>query len=554
MLVGACVLASFGAVFAGGPELPVVGIEATGRIAEETAAPLRRMNLVGEFTVRRTGPTEFSLPVWVHVSGSATARVDYEALPWLVTIPAGESAVSVPVRAFYDKIPEGIETVIAQVSNCPPPTDPPLGAPCYGFAIDPLHERDAVFIREDGLTVATVHIDEPGDGDSIARGAPVMIRAVAIHLESYLSRVEFWAGKTQIGVSEIYFIRAPDPGTPILHQFEWRNPAVGDHVLTARAAPIGADPVVSAPVRITVGAGDANAPPSVAITSPSSGDAFPAGAPVPIVVETRDPDGFVPRMEFFADGMKIGEKNVSFFVEPPPNQLQTFRFSWDDPMTGRHVLTARATDNDRASAESAPVEISVALGDPTPSVFVVARDAFAVEPAAGGTPNTATFRIRRFGALQGELAVRYSMAGRADNGTDYASLPGTAVIPEGRSRVDVVVSPLPDDVEERLESVILLLDADPAYRIGPRRRAIALISDRPWRHPHDRPLCRRLGDGLVHLCFPAPIGGVSRLEGSHNLRDWITHGDLLSEDGTVHLVDEAAPGAPISFRRVVSGP
>ena len=28
---------------------------------------------------------------------------------------------------------------------------------------------------------------------------------------------------------------------------------------------------------------------------------------------------------------------------------------------------------------------------------------------------------------------------------------------------------------------------------------------------------------------------------------------LLRDDGTVHVVDEATPGAPVAFRRIVSG-
>ena len=68
------------------------------------------------------------------------------------------------------------------------------------------------------------------------------------------------------------------------------------------------------------------------------------------------------------------------------------------------------------------------------------------------------------------------------------------------------------------------------------------------------PHCRGLKDGLVHLCFPAPHGGLFRLEASQNLRDWSSSFDLTTDDGTVHIVDEATPGAPVAFRRIISGP
>ena len=129
----------------------------------------------------------------------------------------------------------------------------------------------------------------------------------------------------------------------------------------------------------------------------------------------------------------------------------------------------------------------------------------------------------------------------------------SAVIPEGSAWADVVVTPLADSEEERMESVILRLEEDPAYRLGHRRRAFAVISERPWIHPHPypRPHSRRLDDGLVHLCFPALSGQLSRLEGSSNLRDWSSLSDLLADDGVVHVVDEGRPG--VSFRRVVTG-
>jgi len=200
--------------------------------------------------------------------------------------------------------------------------------------------------------------------------------------------------------------------------------------------------------------------------------------------------------------------------------------------------------------------IVVAPGDPKPAVCVIARDAFAVEPSASGALNTASFRIGRFGMLQGELAVRYSMHGRAENGVDYETLSGTAVIPEGSAWTDVLVTPLADDVEERMESVILRLEEDPAYRLGHRRRAFAVISDRPWiqSHTHGRPRCKRLENGLVHFCFPASSGQLTRLEGSSNLRDWTTLCEVVADDGAVHVIEKVSPGSGVALRRLATGP
>ncbi|MFM1559179.1 MAG: Calx-beta domain-containing protein [Roseibacillus sp.] len=539
-----------------GDEGSVVSIKATRRIAEETAAPLRRINLVGEFTVSRTGSTLHAQPAWIHVSGTATARSDYEAIASLVTIPAGERSVSFPVTALFDNVPEGIETVIATLSECPP-----FGslAPCFFFQVDPASASDTVFIRESGLSVATLHLTEPASGDQFVAGETIRLEAVAIHLESYISRVEFWAGDTRIGESEILFLVAPDPGTPITHQFEWQRGPAGTHVLTARATipdantPRGGTPIVSSPVRITVGEGGGNQAPRVAIASPSSGDQFPAGDPIIIVIEARDPDGYIPHVEFFADGLQIGELNISFLVEPPPGQTQRFTFTWEHPMPGRHALTARVTDNDGESSDSSPVEITVIPRDSRAIVNVVARDALAVEPGPNGTMNTAIFRIRRHGSTAGELVILYELGGSAENGVDYELLPGRAVIPDGSASIDVTVVPLADKLREGGESVKLGIVPDSTYLVDFPHAARAVIHDQPLDDP-DRPRCIPLAGGLFHLCFPAPPGICFRVEVTSNLRDWTTVFCLLSIDGTIHFVGERVPGLPHRFFRIAEEP
>src|SRR2546428_2519515 len=104
-----------------------VAIEATRRIAEESSFPFRRLALRGTFTISRTGPTNNSQPVFVHYRGSATPGKDYEALPFLVSIPAGSTSTELSVVAIPDDDAEPIEIVEAELSECPPATTPPLG-------------------------------------------------------------------------------------------------------------------------------------------------------------------------------------------------------------------------------------------------------------------------------------------------------------------------------------------------------------------------------------------------------------------------------------------
>jgi hypothetical protein len=540
------------------PPPPVVSIEATQPVAEESAEPLRRMNLIGEFTISRTGPTDQPQRLFVHYSGMATPVVDYPDLPWMVTIPAGAVSTTIQVVPINDGMPEGIETLVATLSDCPPATDPPLGVPCVAVNIDPARRSAVVFIRDDGITGASLVITEPKSGANFLAGETILIEATAIDLEGYISRVEFWDGEQKIGVSEIVFIRAPDPGSPIYHSFEWQGAAPGPHVLTVRAPVGNGTALKSLPVSITVGP-IVNQPPRIAITRPASGTQFPPGIPIEIVAETRDPDGYVPKVEFYADGRKIGERNVVFIRPPEPGQSQTFTFVWQHPTPEPHMLTARATDDDNATATSAPVGINVVIPDILPIVSVVARDAFAVEPSSNTDLNTAAFRIRRFGSTSGELLVKYSLRGTAQNGADYETLSGLAIIAAGQQSTTVTVRPLTDNLAERIETVILRLEEPsaeqpPTYRVGFRRNAVALISDNlQWRSSASA-RCASLQDGFVYLCFPGQTGQNFRLEASSNLRDWETLFDSPAIDGALDFVEDDTATIPNRFYRLVPEP
>ena len=601
--------------------------------------------------------------------------------------------MKIRVEAINDGVPEGIETLVAKVSNCPPLTNPPMGPPCYAFEIDPAHGEATVFLRDDGLTVDSVAIIHPPDGANFRAGATIPIQAVAIDLESYISRVEFWDGEHRIGVSEIWFIRAPDPGTPIQHSFEWHGAAAGPHILTARVIRPDGTILGSRPVKVTVGAvmdrvvlgieatdadaaelgpnggpdpavftirrvagprhlavpvfysiggtaangidyselsgrtllaagaesvqlvvkpvpdkalegeetvivkleppicirifppppecyeiglhgearaiirdndGGANKPPRIAITKPEAGTAWPMDAKIEIVAECADPDGYVRKVEFFADRHKIGEQIVEFIRMPDPGQAQTFSFIWHGAEPGPHVLTALATDDGGATSLSPPVEIKVIPPDDLPVVRVVTRDAFAEEPGGNTKLNTASFRIRRSGPTDEDLVVAYSLHGTAKNGADYEQLPGLATILKGDRFVTVLVTPIKDDLAERIETVILKLDPalppDPAtakvgpYTLGARREAVALIADYGFVLPPRGAWCVPVAEGRMHLCFRGEDGANYRVEASQDFRTWETVFDSIAADGALHFVDDEIGQHPHRFYRIAPEP
>lgn len=232
-------------VIAVGPPMPLVTIEAT---RPETREPAPNIKVApGVFTLKRTAVNLADpLKVFLAVFGTATPGADYERLPEIVTFPEGVSEIELLVQPFEDFTVEGLETVVVSVGN-------ELVAWAPEHAIDPQRARAQVLIHDSDVAAGPLlEIHRPVDGEVYEVGRAITIEATAIDPKAYISRVEFYDAEKLIGVSEITFIRAPDPGTPIHHTFEWRNLAEGEHLLTARAQDSRGDRVVSKPVRIVV--------------------------------------------------------------------------------------------------------------------------------------------------------------------------------------------------------------------------------------------------------------------------------------------------------------
>ena len=504
------------------PPAPVVSIEATSPIAEESSYPYRRLTLRGQFTISRTGSMEHGLPVFVHYSGTATRGVDYPFLPWFVTIPAATNRVVIDVAPNVDHLPEPIETVEATLSECPPLTDPPLGIPCYVVNINPAHASARVFIRDDGITTASLEITAPKDGAEFSAGTPIRIAATAIDLEGAITQVDFFDGEHKIGESTITFIRQPDPGEPIYHEFEWHGALAGVHTLTTRALNAAGHSITSAPVHIRVG----EASPVVSIeatvsetTEPSPTSRIAPGvftlrrtgdASQPLRVWVRyagtatsgadyaSPPGIV---EFPAgsgrvavsivpldDALVEGDETVVGELIPSPLAVApTYRI---DPAKNRAVVVIH--DNDVAVL---------------PIVSIRAAQPYTAEPCPVCLVAPGVFTISRTGSTANGLVVFLAALGTATPGVDYTPLPATIEIPAGRESVDVLVLPKDDSLVEGDETVIAQLQPDLTlgpiehYRVNPEHReatvyirdndlpSIPVVSIRAARAETHEPLC-----------------------------------------------------------------
>jgi hypothetical protein len=93
--------------------------------------------------VHRTGGNlDNSLSIMLRIAGTATPGSDYEKLPDYAVIPAGQESVELYVRALFDELVEGDETV--QVELLP---DPSVG-PVEHYRVDSAHSSAEVVIHD----------------------------------------------------------------------------------------------------------------------------------------------------------------------------------------------------------------------------------------------------------------------------------------------------------------------------------------------------------------------------------------------------------------------
>jgi autotransporter-associated beta strand protein len=69
-------------------------------------------------------------------------------------------------------------------------------------------------------------------------------------------------------------------------------------------------------------------------------------------------------------------------------------------------------------------------------------------------------------STSGSLAVNYTVSGTATAGSDYATLSGSATIPDGQSFVDIDFTPIADTLSEGDETVTLTLQASGSFNLG----------------------------------------------------------------------------------------
>jgi sulfur relay (sulfurtransferase) complex TusBCD TusD component (DsrE family) len=198
----------------------------------------------------------------------------------------------------------------------------------------------------------SVALTSPAAGQNFSQGSAIALAATASDTDGTVSRVEFYADGVKLG---------EDLGAP--YSLNWSGATVGSHTLSAVAYDNTGASKTSASVTISVTASVPNVAPTVALTSPAAGQSFNSGSAIVLAATASDSDGTISRVEFYADGVKLGED-----LGAP------YSLNWSGATVGSHTLSALAYDNTGASTTSSSVSVSVVPGSPGAEQTVTLRD------------------------------------------------------------------------------------------------------------------------------------------------------------------------------------
>jgi len=183
----------------------------------------------------------------------------------------------------------------------------------------------------------SVSVTSPASGASYPAGAPITFSVAASDPDGTITWVGFYVD------SVLSSSRTSSPYSTSLS-----NLSTGVHKLTAIAWDNAGSWTTSADLTVTVGSSTVVTQPAVAITSPTNGASYPAGATIPVSATASDADGTITWVGFYVDSV------LQSYVTSSP-----YSRSLSNVATGIHTLTAIAWDNAGNWTTSAPITMTV---------------------------------------------------------------------------------------------------------------------------------------------------------------------------------------------------
>jgi hypothetical protein len=220
-------------------------------------------------------------------------------------------------------------------------------------------------------------VDPTGEFAQLTSSGAISTRTCALDFDPVRAHHKLWCGDGRVWIlsqpqplsaSGWTIVKAPAPPAPVPAEGvgtgilgKWKYIPNLD-VFMGLADPVLGNIWIYKPAGWVNPSGN-NLPPQASITQPANGAAYTVGTPISIAANASDSDGNVVRVEYFANGSKIGESTSS------PHGMV-----WSSAAVGNWSLTALATDDDGAPGTSPAVAVVVNAppGNPPPTVGLTA--------------------------------------------------------------------------------------------------------------------------------------------------------------------------------------
>ncbi len=440
----------------------------------------------GRFYFSRAG-TSGDLVVNYAVSGTATSGSDYTGLTETVTIPDTLGGVDVTITPINDVIPEGTETVTVTV------------LPGTGYGVE-LPNTATLYIADNdtlpisvGFSTATGATTEALVAGSEYRDIPVILSAASA---TNAVTVEYTSnGGTAAGDDVDWAFVDAANGNAIIRggvltfpagtttqtiRIRVKNDSVTEGnetaILTlknARFASIG-----TATHTLTIS--DANNPVARVRMLLSSSTRAEQDGTEPLLMAVLDRALTTSAtVQFSVGGTATSGSDYTLtpgtltFAAGETVKLLPLILLQDAVIEPLETIIVTLT-NPTNSELGSPVTHTITLQDSVVAAVTISANAAEVAENEGPV----VFTVSRAGAGNSyPLDVKYSVAGTATIGTDYAAQTGSVTIPTGANSSPLSIALVDDTTEEPDETIIVTLSSDPAYGLGAVTQATTTVLD-----------------------------------------------------------------------------